>query len=172
MGVKDNEMSQIGIPITQLWDVHIKGVLLNKKLKGGIAACYGTCFWEYPWPWKWVPLNKAFMPPCPLYHQVLKVLYSKVLYSIYPNVLSENKHFAIKNGQKYENTHKLQCGAMEIVSEILRWCWKVKKMVLRHSKTGHGELCSKYISSKLTQTITLVRKRWYSEYKMDKNICQ
>ena len=30
LAVKDNEMSQIGIAITQLWDVYIKGVLHNK----------------------------------------------------------------------------------------------------------------------------------------------
>ena len=48
LAVKDNEMSQIGIPITQLWDVYIKRVLHNKKLKGGIAACFETCFYEYP----------------------------------------------------------------------------------------------------------------------------
>ena len=33
LAVEDDEMSQIGIPIT---------LLHNKKLKGGIAACYET----------------------------------------------------------------------------------------------------------------------------------
>ena len=37
--VEYDEMSQIGIPII---------VLHNKKLKGGIAACYETWFYEYP----------------------------------------------------------------------------------------------------------------------------
>ena len=37
VAVEDDEMSQIGIPITQLWDVYINKVLHNEK--GGIAAC-------------------------------------------------------------------------------------------------------------------------------------
>ena len=31
LAVKDNEMPQIGIPITKLWDVYIKWVLHNKN---------------------------------------------------------------------------------------------------------------------------------------------
>ena len=79
----------------------------------------------------------------------------------------------LQNGEKYKKipTH-YKVVPWKFCPKILRWCWNVKKMVLRHSKTGRGELCSKYISSKLTHTNTLVRKRWYSEYKMDKNICQ
>ena len=39
LAVKDDEMSQIGIPIT----------LLHKKiLKGGLTACYETWLYEYP----------------------------------------------------------------------------------------------------------------------------
>ena len=44
--VEYDEMSQIGIPITQLWDVYLNRVLHNTK--GGIAACYETWFYEYP----------------------------------------------------------------------------------------------------------------------------
>ena len=40
-----------------------------------------------------ITLNKAFMPPCLPFHVILEIL---SLDSIYPNVLSENKHFAIK----------------------------------------------------------------------------
>ena len=39
LAVKDDEMSQIGIPIT---------LLHNKILKGGITACYETWLYEYP----------------------------------------------------------------------------------------------------------------------------
>ena len=31
LAVEDDEMSQIGIPITQLWDVYLNRVLHNKK---------------------------------------------------------------------------------------------------------------------------------------------
>ena len=48
LAVEDDEISQIGIPITQLWGVYLNRVLHNKKLKGGIAACYETWFYEYP----------------------------------------------------------------------------------------------------------------------------
>ena len=76
----------------------------------------------------------------------------------------------LKNGQKYKKIHTDY--------KVVPWKWYHKflggaeKMVQRHCKTGRWELCSKYIFSKLTQTITLVRKRWSSEYKMHKNICQ
>ena len=39
-----DEMSQIGILITQLWDVYLNRVLL--KNKGGIAACYEIWFYD------------------------------------------------------------------------------------------------------------------------------
>ena len=39
LAVEDDELYQIGIPIT---------ILHNKKLKGGITACYETWFYEYP----------------------------------------------------------------------------------------------------------------------------
>ena len=39
LAVKDDKMSQIGIPIT---------LLHNKILKGGITACYKTWLYEYP----------------------------------------------------------------------------------------------------------------------------
>ena len=45
LAVEDDGMSQVGIPITQLWDVYLNRVLHNKKLKGGIAACYETWFY-------------------------------------------------------------------------------------------------------------------------------
>ena len=45
---KNDVMSQVGIPITQLWYVYIDRAHHNKKLKGGIAACYDTWFYEYP----------------------------------------------------------------------------------------------------------------------------
>ena len=48
LAAEDDEMSQIGIPITQLWDDYLDRVLHNKKLNGGIAACYETWFYEYP----------------------------------------------------------------------------------------------------------------------------
>ena len=51
----------------------------------------------------------------------------------------------LKSGQKYKNIHRLQGGAMKMVPEILRWCWKVKKMVPCHSKTGHGTLLKIYL---------------------------
>ena len=35
LAVEDDEISQIGIPITQLWDVYLNRVLHNKS---GIAA--------------------------------------------------------------------------------------------------------------------------------------
>ena len=44
LAVVDGEMSQTGIYITQLRDIYINRVLHNKKLKGGIAACYETLF--------------------------------------------------------------------------------------------------------------------------------
>ena len=47
LAVEDDEMSQIGILITQLWDVYLNRVLHNKKLKDGNAACYETRFYEY-----------------------------------------------------------------------------------------------------------------------------
>ena len=40
-----------------------------------------------------ITLNKAFISPCLLFHVMLEIL---SLDSIYPNVLSEKKHFAIK----------------------------------------------------------------------------
>ena len=43
--VEDDEMSQIGITITQLWDVNINRVLHNKNV---VTACYGAWFYEYP----------------------------------------------------------------------------------------------------------------------------
>ena len=49
----------------------------------------------------------------------------------------------------------------QAVLEILRWCWKVKKVALRHSKMGRGEHGSRYMFLKLPKTITLVRKRWF-----------
>ena len=48
LAVEDDEMSQVGIPITPLWDAYLNRVLHNKKLKGGITACYETWFYEYP----------------------------------------------------------------------------------------------------------------------------
>ena len=48
LAVEDDEISQIGISITQLWGVYLNRVLHNKQLKGGIAACYETWFYEYP----------------------------------------------------------------------------------------------------------------------------
>ena len=48
LAVEDDEMSQIGIPVTQLWDVYLNRVLHNKKLKGGIVACYETWYYKYP----------------------------------------------------------------------------------------------------------------------------
>ena len=39
VAVEDDEMSQIGTPMP---------LLHNKKLKGGITACYETWFYEYP----------------------------------------------------------------------------------------------------------------------------
>ena len=45
-----------------------------------------------------------------------------------------------------------------VVLENWRWCWKVKKVVLCHSKMGRGEHCSRYMFSNLPKTITLVRR--------------
>ena len=39
LAAKDDEMSQIGFPIT---------LLHNKILKGAITACYETWLYEYP----------------------------------------------------------------------------------------------------------------------------
>ena len=43
------------------------------------------------WKNESITSNKAFMPPCFIFHVMLESLYS-----IFPDVLSENKHFAIK----------------------------------------------------------------------------
>ena len=48
LAVENDEMSQIRIPITHLWGVYLNRVLHNKKLKGRIAACYETWYYEYP----------------------------------------------------------------------------------------------------------------------------
>ena len=70
--------------------------------------------------------------------------------------------FAIKMWPNvYKNLPRLLPWKYQVVLEILRWCWKVKNVVPRHSKMGRGEHCSRYVFSKLTKTITLVRKRWF-----------
>ena len=46
--VEDIERPQIKMSITQLWSLYLNRVLHNKILKGGIAACYETWFYEYP----------------------------------------------------------------------------------------------------------------------------
>ena len=66
---------------------------------------------------------------------------------------------------KIHSDYKVVPWKYQAVLEILRWCWKVKKVVLRHSKMGRGEHCSRYMFLKLPKTITLVRKRWSSEYR-------
>ena len=59
-----------------------------------------------------------------------------------------------------------------MVPEISRWCWKVNKMVLRHSKQDMENPAENIYLFKANTNKTLVRKIWYSEYKMDKNICR
>ena len=64
-------------------------------------------------------------------------------------------------GKKIYPDYKVVPWKYLVVLEILRWCWKVKKLVLRHSKMGRGEHRWRYMFSKLPKTITLVRKRWF-----------
>ena len=47
LAVEDGEMSQTGISITQLRDIYFNRFFHNKKIKGCIAACYETWFYEY-----------------------------------------------------------------------------------------------------------------------------
>ena len=54
LAVQDGEMSQKGIYITQLWNIYFNRFVHNKKMKGCIAACYETWFYEYPYLRKWV----------------------------------------------------------------------------------------------------------------------
>ena len=56
----------------------------------------------------------------------------------------------------------------QTVLEILRWCWKVKKLVLRRSKMG--EHCSRYKFLKIPKTTTLVRKRWFFTCRVMTNV--
>ena len=48
LAVEDGEMSQTGISITQLRDIYFNRFVNNKNIKGCIAACYDTSFYEYP----------------------------------------------------------------------------------------------------------------------------
>ena len=103
------------------WDVYINKVLQNKKvvmqhvMKPDFINILNQ---ENESPW-------TFMPPCPLFHRILEIL---SLYSIYPYVLSESKHFAIKKWPKVKtNTQRSQGGAIKMVPEMFTWCWKVKK---------------------------------------------
>ena len=51
-----------------------------------------------------ITLNKTCMPPCLLFHVILEIL---ILYSIYPNVLSEKNILQLKCGQKYKTLPRL-----------------------------------------------------------------
>ena len=167
--VEDDEMSQIGISITmrclpqqgspqqkiKRWYCSmLKPDFMNTLNQENESPRIKRPCLPAPFPSD-TRNSKFYIQFILMYYQKTSILQSKVAKSIKKKIPTDYKVVPPK-----------------MVPEILRWCWKVKKMVLCHSKTGHGELCSKYISSKLTQTITLVRKRWYSEYKMDKNICQ
>ena len=57
----------------------------------------------------------------------------------------------LKCDQKYKiyTDYKVVPWIYQAELEILRWCWKVKKVVQRHSKMGHGEHCSRYLFLKL-----------------------
>ena len=50
--VGDGEMSQIEFSKTRVRYIHLNGVLNKNRLKGCIAACYETWFYEYPQPRK------------------------------------------------------------------------------------------------------------------------
>ena len=77
VAVKDNEMSQIRIPITQLWDVYIIGVLHNKELNDGIAACYETCFMNTLNHENWSPWIKLSCLPAPFYIPFILMYFKK-----------------------------------------------------------------------------------------------
>ena len=47
LAVEDGEMSQTGISITQLRDIHFNKFVHNENIKGCIAAWYETWFYEY-----------------------------------------------------------------------------------------------------------------------------
>ena len=46
LAVKNGEMCQMGITVTQQWYIYSNRVFHNKILKGGIAACYETWIYE------------------------------------------------------------------------------------------------------------------------------
>ena len=83
----------------------------------------------------WIPLTKKMSPLNIAFMPIFSFPFSQMYYQ-------KTSILQLKNGQKYKNTHRLEGGAMKMVPEILRWCWKVKKMVLHHFKSGHGELWS------------------------------
>ena len=85
------------------------------------------------------------MPPCPLFHLELEILYKFcipfiLMYYQKTNILPSKGDQNIKILPDY----KVVPWRYQVVLEILWWGWKVEKVMLRHSP----------------------------EYKMGKNICQ
>ena len=95
---KDGELSQTGISISQLREIYFTRFVHNKKQKVVLQNAMRPDFIKTRnHENESITFNEAFMPPCLLFHVILEIL---GLISIYHNVLSENKHFAIRMWQK------------------------------------------------------------------------
>ena len=108
-----------------------------------------------------ITLNKAFMSPCLLFHVILEIIsfiFHLSLCTIRKQAFCNSN---VAKSIKIHQDYKVVPWKYQAVLEIWRWCWKVKKVVLRHSKMGRGEHCSRYMFLKLPKTIPLVRKIWF-----------
>ena len=75
LAVEDVDLSRTGISITQLQDIYFNRFVHNKKIKGCFAAWYETWFMNTRnQENESITLNKAFMPPCLLFHVKLEIL--------------------------------------------------------------------------------------------------
>ena len=101
------------------------------------------------------------MPPCLFFHVMLEIL-SFIFHLSWCTIRKQAFcDWNVAKSIKIYPDYKVVPWKYQVVLEILRWCWKIKRVVLHRSKMGRGEHCSRYMLTKLPKTITLVRKRWF-----------
>ena len=155
LAVEDGKMSQIGIFISQLWYIYLNGVVQNKNMLWNLILCIPATRKMSPSHWK-----KLSCLPAPLLSDIRN---SKFYIPFILMYYQKTRIWSLKGGQRYKKIspdHKVGPWKYQVVLEIVRWCWKVKNIMLHHSKIGRGEPCSRYIFSKIVLWDFFLILRW------------